>query len=95
MTGYDPSPIDTEKVHLTPDQRRLIEQLTENAHEIWAAKRLADGWRWGAARDDANKLHPCLVPFSELPDSEKAYDREIVEQTIKAALAIGYSVTKA
>ena len=47
MPAYTPKPIDTAAVTLAPDQIELIEQLAKNAHETWAAKRLADGWTLG------------------------------------------------
>lgn len=89
---YTPSPIETSAVALSDDQRALVEKLAENAHDVWAKKRMDDGWTHGPARDDDAKHHPCLVPYDALPDSEKAYDREMVEQTIKAVLALGYQI---
>ncbi len=94
MTAYRPRPIDTSKVKLTPDQSRLVQDLASNVHEVWARKRMKDGWVWGAERNDAAKTHPCLVPYADLPDSEKAYDRVMVEEVIRAALALGYRIDK-
>lgn len=95
MTVYEPKPIDTSKVALTADQQQLIDSLSKNAHEVWAAKRIADGWRYGPARDDALKTHPCLVPYEELPESEKDYDREMVNAVVRSAVSIGYRIEKA
>ena len=53
----------------------LTERLAENTHEVWAQRRLAEGWTYSPRRDDAAKLHPCLVPYADLPESEKDYDR--------------------
>ena len=53
----------------------LLERLAERTHEAWAARRLAEGWRWGPERSDARKEHPCLVPYAQLPEAEKDYDR--------------------
>lgn len=92
MGTYTPHPIDTTAVTLSPSQRQLVEQLAENTHDVWAMKRLADGWRYGPARNDEAKTHPCLVAYSALPDSEKDYDQVMVEQVIKAALALGYRI---
>ncbi len=89
---YVPRPIDTTSTPLDPPTEALIEQLARNVHEVWAAKRIADGWRFGPKRDDAHKEHPCLIEYDRLPDSEKAYDREIVTHTIKALLALGYRI---
>jgi len=68
--------------------------LARNAHDIWARQRLADGWRFGPRRDDAKKEHPCLVPYEDLPESEKVYDRSAAMETLKAILALGYRIMK-
>ena len=90
--SYRPAPIDTSAVSLSPELHALTERLAENAHDIWAAQRLADGWTFGAKRDDAAKKHPCLIPYAELPDSEKSYDRQMAMGTLKAILALGHRV---
>ena len=94
MTRYTPKPIDTRAVKLTAAQQGLIEELAENVHDVWAEKRIADGWRYGPARDDANKTHPGLVPFAELSEGEKDYDRVMVEQVVRAAVARGYRIDR-
>ncbi len=43
-------------------------------HEQWMAQRQADGWTYGATRDDEKKHHPMLVPFDELPEFERKKD---------------------
>jgi hypothetical protein len=89
---YQPKPIDTSAVRLPEQLLALTERLAENAHELWAQQRLSDGWTHGSSRDDAAKRHPCLIPYSELPESEKQYDREIAMKTLKAIVALGYSI---
>ena len=91
---YRPEPIDTSQVRLPREMEELTEQLARNAHDNWAEQRLAAGWRWGAERDDAGKRHPCLIPYEELPESEKIYDRATAMETIKAILALGFSISK-
>jgi ryanodine receptor 2 len=91
---YEPKPLDTTAVVLPPDVVALTEQLAENAHEVWAVTRIKQGWTFGPVRDDANKKHPCLVPYADLPDSEKVYDRGTAMETLKAVLALGYVVSK-
>ena len=44
--------------------------------------------------DDAKKHHPCLVPYAEMPESEKVYDRNAAIETIRATLALGYRIEK-
>jgi hypothetical protein len=90
--SYRPAPIATSHITLPADLVGLTEKLAENAHDLWARQRLADGWTLGPRRDDALKQHPCLVPYAELPESEKRYDREAAIGTLKAILALGYRI---
>jgi hypothetical protein len=93
-TAYQPRPIDTSRVKLTDDILELTERLAENSHDVWARQRLADGWRYGPERDDARKEHPSLVPYAELSEPEKEYDRNAALETLKAVVAMGYRVRK-
>ena len=93
--SYEPQPIDTSSVSLTPEVLDLRELLAENAHDHWALQRMADGWTYGPQRDDDQKRHPCLVPYEELPESEKEYDRNAAIETLKAILALGYRIERA
>ena len=77
---------------LSPEIEKLGERLAEHVHDVWARQRLNDGWTWGPARDDAQKQHPCLVPYAELPESEKQYDRVVAFGTLKAIIALGYQI---
>ena len=91
---YQPRPVDTSRVELTPELQRLGEMLAKNTHENWSAQRLADGWTWGPERDDERKLHPCLVPYEELTEEEKDYDRRTAWETLKVLLAMGFDIRK-
>ena len=92
MDTYTPKPIDTSKVELSQNLLNLVEYLAENAHENWAAQRIADGWTYGEVRDDAAKTHPDLVPYSDLTDAEKEYDRWTAMETLKVVAAMGYVI---
>jgi hypothetical protein len=91
--NYVPAPIDTSAVQLEIELLQLTEHLARHAHDVWALQRLNDGWRWGASRSDSEKTHPCLIPYEELPESEKEYDRKAALETIRAVIAIGYRIT--
>ena len=52
------------------------------------------GWTYGAERNDALKHHPCLVPYEELPESEKEYDRNTSVETLKLILKLGFKIDK-
>lgn len=89
---YVPKPINTDDIELPGDLHELIEALAENVHEQWAVGRLNDGWRYGSERNDIKKLHPCLVPYDELPESEKEYDRNTAIATLKFIIKAGYNI---
>jgi hypothetical protein len=89
---YVPKPIETSGVSLPAPLLALMEKLAENAHEVWAATRVEQGWTHGPKRDDENKRHPCLVPYQDLPESEKEYDRRVAGETLKTILTLGYRI---
>ncbi len=91
---YQPRPIDTRHIELPGDVLELRERLAENTHEVWARQRMSEGWTYGPRRDDDLKHHPCLVPYSQLPESEKEYDRNTALETLKVILALGYQIHK-
>ena len=92
--NYVPRPIPTEDITLPDDLLQLTEKLAENAHDHWALQRLGDGWTYGAERNDPQKQHPCLIPYDQLPNSEKEYDRNAAMETLKAIIALGYRIEK-
>lgn len=94
MKTYTPKPIDLSDVELTEDLNELREAIAENAHEIWAENRQAEGWTYGPQRDDQLKQTPDLVPYSQLPEGEKEYDREMAMKTIKLLKKLGYDLIK-
>ena len=91
---YNPAPIDTSGVALGDALDDLTELLARNVHDIWAQQRPFEGWHYGSARNDACKEHPCLVPYEQLPESAKEYDRKTAMETIKAIIALGYHIEK-
>lgn len=91
---YAPHPVDLGDIELTPQLEQLREAIAENAHEVWAVGRIKEGWTYGPERDDKLKKHPDLIPYSELPDSEKQYDRETAMNTIKLVIKLGYDLVK-
>jgi hypothetical protein len=92
--SYKPRPIDTSFVKLNPDIVELTERLAKNTHDVWAQERMAQGWRFGNQRNDARKEHPSLVPYEELPEAEKVYDRNTAIEALKAITAFGYRISK-
>jgi hypothetical protein len=92
--SYQPRPIDTSHIKLSPEIHDLTEALAKNTHEVWAQERLAQGWRFGPERNDRRKEHPSLIPYDDLPEKEKVYDRNTAMETVRAVLALGYRIAK-
>ena len=91
---YEPVPLDTSDVVLSEEILALTELLAKNTHDVWARQRIAEGWRYGPQRDDVRKEHPGLVPYEELTDSEKEYDRNTALKTLQAIIALGYRIER-
>lgn len=92
--NYIPQPIDTQDVVLPQELNELAEEIAKNVHEVWSAGRMADGWTYGDERNDALKQHPCLVPYEELSEEEKEYDRHTSQETLKMIVNLGYKIVK-
>lgn len=91
---YVPQPVDTSDVRLPEELDALVEQMAKNVHEVWAQNRIEQGWTYGEERDDALKHHPCLVPYEDLPEIEKAYDRDTALSTLKLISKLGFSIVR-
>ena len=72
----------------------LRETLAEQVHDTWMAGRLSEGWKYGPVLDQSARTHPCLVPYEQLPESEKEYDRRTAAVTILCILNNGYTIQK-
>ena len=91
---YEPSPIGLDDVELSEDLSELQEAIAENAHEIWANNRRDQGWSYGPERNDQKKETPDMIPYCNLPESEKLYDREMAMQTLKLVKKLGFEIVK-
>lgn len=91
---YTPKPVRTDDIILDDEIVALSEQIAKNTHEVWSAGRIADGWSYGPVRDDEKKQHPCLIPYEELSEEEKEYDRATSLETLKLVMKLGYTIKK-
>lgn len=94
MKEYIPNPEDTKSIQIPEELKPLVEEMSKNVHEVWSAGRMKDGWTYGEERNDAEKKHPCLVPYEQLSEEEKEYDRNTSVETIKLILKLGFKITK-
>lgn len=91
---YNPQPIDTSDIELPEELNPLLEAMAKNVHEVWAQTRIAQGWKYGPERNDGEKRHPMLIPYEELPEDEKVYDRNTSVETLKLILKLGFKITR-
>lgn len=94
MKMYTPKPVDTSKIVLPEEMEKLVELLARNCHDNWAKARIEQGWSYGPERNDEKKETPCLVPYEELPESEKEFDRITSTETVKTIMSLGYGIVK-
>lgn len=92
--NYVQQPVDTSDVQLPAELNELIEVIAKNVHEVWAQNRLDEGWVYGNERSDTLKTHPCIVPYDELPEIEKEYDRDTAMETLRLICKLGFKITK-
>jgi RyR domain len=62
---------------LSPEE---MESLAEAEHQRWSDERISQGWTFGPVRDDEKRLHPNLVPWSELSEADREKDREMMRE---------------
>ena len=91
---YTPHPIDTSHIELSAELKELSEAMAENVHEVWSEGRIADGWTYGEERSDKLRTHSCLVPYDELSEEEKEYDRRTSQETLKFIITQGFEIKK-
>ena len=92
--NYTPSPVDTANIQLPEELMALAEAISKNVHEVWAQNRMNEGWTYGPVRDDQKRQTPCLVPYEDLPEEEKASDRNTALATLKFIVAKGFEIHK-
>lgn len=92
--AYKPRPFDTSTVALPDDLLPLAEQMARNVHEVWAANRLSQGWTLGPERNDERRTHPCLIPYEQLTEEERQYDRDTSMETLKFIIGHGFEIKK-
>ncbi len=59
----------------------------EQSHEGWLAVKAADGWKYGPVKNAETKEHPCFVPYSQLPESQRLKD-EMFGSVVRAVLGM-------
>lgn len=92
--AYKPAPLDVSNIALPKELDPLIEQIAHNVHEVWAETRLQQGWVYGSERNDKLKTHPSIIPYDDLSENEKVFDRNTAVNTLKLIVKLGFKIVK-
>jgi len=73
-----------------------LEMLAEMEHERWVKEKIAAGWKWGSVRDDRwwHLRHPSIIPWKDLPESEKDKDRHAVKIIPELLKSVDLKITR-
>ena len=86
--------VDLSSIKIDASLGKDLEQIAQNTHETWAMQRKLRGWEYGEVYDEAERKHPCMIEYENLPELKKDMDRETVIQTVKMLFWMGYSIEK-
>lgn len=70
----------------------LVQKFSEHYHDAWAKRKLENGWNFGESWSDETKSHPRLKPPHMLSEYERERYREPIRDSLKALLALGWTV---
>jgi hypothetical protein len=69
-----------------------IEMLAEFEHERWVSERSEDGWVYGEKKDIEKKISPFLIPWDQLTDEIKEYDRSPIRKLPEFLAQSGFQI---
>ncbi|CAL8106014.1 unnamed protein product [Calicophoron daubneyi] len=90
--AFVPQPIDTTQVQLPPALNLLLERFAQHCHDSWALDLIEQGYTYGPVVDEVKRTHPNLSGFFNLPHGEQMRYIQPVTDTLKAMVALGWSV---
>jgi hypothetical protein len=74
QVGWDEAPDWQRESAINGVEGTLAGTTPEESHDSWARQKVEDGWVYGAVKDPDKKTHPCLVPYDELSEADRAKD---------------------
>jgi hypothetical protein len=87
--SWDNSPEEMRASTRNGVEKALAGATSEELHESWCADKRAAGWVCGLTKNAAAKTHPCLVPYSELPEEHRRKDALYASVVRAMAKALG------
>jgi hypothetical protein len=71
-----------------------VEELAKSEHQRWYDSKFKIGWRQGDPRDDVKRLHPSMLPWEEISESEREKDRMMVREIPDIVAAAGMTLAR-
>lgn len=90
--GYKPAPLDLSAITLNVKMEELVDQLSENTHNLWAKERIQQGWTYGLNEDPDMFRSPHLVPYGKVDEAIKKANRDTASETVRTLLVYGYVI---
>lgn len=90
---YKPNPIDTKEMGLPQWFQPHRELVAAQMHFDWCRGKSLAGWKYGDVRDDAQLVHPCLLPMRVLDDTTRSRNFSSVDEIVKCVVALGVHVS--
>jgi ppGpp synthetase/RelA/SpoT-type nucleotidyltranferase len=69
-----------------------VELMAEMEHGRWNVERIRAGWKYGLVKDSEKRISPFLVPWSELPDEIREYDRKTIRNYPAVLAHVGMEI---
>lgn len=86
---YTPRPLDSQNCVLPKWFLQDTELIAAQLHYDWCHTKYLASWSYGGVRDDATRVHSCLMPMRSLPQAEQEKNVRCVVETMRCVVALG------
>ena len=91
---FEPKPVEIEKITISPDHERLVNEIARDLHHRWSFDVIAKGWKYGKEHHDGLKESPVLVAFAQLDPTTSAQYREKAADMLRIIQHFGWVIFK-
>jgi hypothetical protein len=92
--GYSISPLQDWDAAERAFQEEEIVQMGRLEHELWRQAKEANGWRYGKQKDNERRIHPDLVAWEALEDTEREKNLAFVRQLPALLARVGFQIDR-
>lgn len=94
MMKFDTVDLEVKQNKEDMEEKKLIELLSEKVHNAWMKEKEAQGFSYGKEYDKEKKKHPDMLPYNELKEEVKEYDRATVKAVLQAQKELSTDANK-